>query len=128
MKISASIFVLLLASTASAYATTLISLINSDVVIGFSDSSFNYQTAADIQRTKYCYNGFADDVCPQIQQAVTNKNWQYSAGDHDNIVDLTCKITSDTELVLAQYRLVDDYGSNYTVKRAISPCPLSSLL
>lgn len=122
----------------SAYATeTMILTLDKrfGIVVGFSDSSFNYTSEEQIKEGKFCFIGDIDEVCDLVSEAVYNRNAQYAAGAHDRIAELKCikHAHTDTErypnegLLEVTYRLQDDYGSDFKAYRLIRRCVKSSI-
>lgn len=103
------------------------------VVVGFSDSSFDYNTQEEALKAKFCYVGSVQDVCQEISEASFNMNSSYRGGAHDSIELVSCEILSsdreyDEDKVAVSYILTDDYGSEFAVKREISKCAKSSFV
>ncbi|EPZ52300.1 hypothetical protein M902_2407 [Bacteriovorax sp. BAL6_X] len=96
-------------------------------IIGFSDSSFNYNQDDTIRSRQFCYVGEVNQVCNQIYQAANDMNGRYYQGSHDRIEILSCveSLTTDeysNDEVFVEYNLSDDYGSDFSVTRNIGPC------
>ncbi|MFG1491942.1 hypothetical protein ACRXCV_12555 [Halobacteriovorax sp. GFR7] len=124
---------LIFVSAATAFANPLNStfVITSDsklgAIIGFSDSSFNYDESDSIRARQFCYVGDAKQVCNLILQAAFDMNGRYYQGSHDRIEVLSCDehLAADeysNDEVVVEYNLSDDYGSDFNVTRNIGPC------
>lgn len=99
------------------------------IYIGFSDSSFDYDTKNPKPESKsYCYVGDVNEVCSQIQMEVRRMQAQYASGAHDTIDLKSCKVeenpvSSHSKVVRAIYTLSDDYGTKeLPVDRLIKAC------
>jgi hypothetical protein len=105
------------------------------IVVGFSDSSFNYTSEDQIKPEKFCFIGDIDKVCDLVAEAVYNRNAQYAGGAHDRIAELKCLKYAHTDverypkegLLEVTYRLQDDYGSDFSAYRLIRRCVKSSI-
>ncbi len=101
-----------------------------NIILGFSDSSFDYKQNDTKREKTFCYIGVAKDVCPKIYYAS-----MLSGGDrHDRMEVKACEVIDSgdgfhayNEKVLTTYNLSDDYGSNFDVTRTIEKCSTSSL-
>lgn len=96
-------------------------------VIGFSDSSFNYDVNDTKRERQFCFVGNVNEVCAQIEQASFDMNGRYYQGSHDRIELLSCevKVQDDYRLkdfIETTYNLSDDYESGFTVTRKIETC------
>lgn len=117
-------FLILLAMlfvVSTAFAEVLSFNKNLGIIVGFSDSSFNYQNEVEAKSAFFCFTDDASTVCPEIATAAAAMNMNYAQGAHDKIELLSCEKVSDREVV-ASYILSDDYGSEYSVERSIQAC------
>ncbi len=134
MKTSLIIFALFLSSAAFATNTQIItSTVKGEVTIGFSDSSFDYAITDKKHEKNFCYMGSISKVCHQLRLDAGVISNRYVGGAHDDIEVLSCEVIEDmdsdgyhpvfgSERVVASYRLSDDYGSDFVVKRIIKEC------
>ncbi|MFG1481984.1 hypothetical protein ABMA79_02735 [Halobacteriovorax sp. HFRX-2_2] len=124
---------LIFVSAVSAFANSPNStfIVTSDLklgaIIGFSDSSFNYNENDKIRARLFCFVGEATQVCHQIYQAANDMNGRYYQGSHDRIEILSCveNLATDeysNDEIVVEYKLSDDYGSDFSVTRNIGPC------
>ncbi|MFT6070784.1 MAG: hypothetical protein ACJAT2_000655 [Bacteriovoracaceae bacterium] len=104
-----------------------------EVTIGFYDSSFDYAPTDTKREKKFCYIGSISKVCKQLSLDASLIRERYFQGDHDDIEVLSCEVIEDmdsdgyhpvfgSERVITSYRLTDDYGSDFVVKRTIKEC------
>lgn len=114
------------------------------ISLGFADTSFNYPQSLEgqalkkeLDKVKFCYVGNVKEVCAHIKSQVFEMNARYSGGAHDRLDLYSCNQSAGSsswdwdrdnysvESINVNYRLIDDYGSNFVVERDISPCPKS---
>lgn len=127
-----SLTLLVLLGSISVYANkTLVITNDSDLgaIIGFSDSSFNYDLNDTKKERSFCFVGNVNEVCAQIKQAAFDMNARYYQGSHDRIEIQSCEVRSlgdyeyGSDFVDTAYELSDDYGSEFSVSRRIEKCP-----
>ncbi|CBW25949.1 putative exported protein [Halobacteriovorax marinus SJ] len=102
-------------------------------VVGFSDSSFRYNSSEQAQSARFCFWNEFSSICNEIKAAAQNMNGGYAGGNHDKIEILSCTLNyGDShygeDKAVVSYILSDDYGSEYKVKRVIKSCAVSSHL
>lgn len=95
---------------------------DTNLSLGFSDSSFDYETTEEAQgRTAFCFLGAAEGVCDAIGATIDAKNEEMLDGAHDFIEEFSCAL-GEYGVVEARYRLLDDYGYSFRVKRELHSC------
>ena len=102
-------------------------------IVGFSDSSFNYDVDDTKRERSFCFIGNVSDVCGIVEAGVLKKNGEYYQGAHDRIELYSCKtvVAADkyeTDSVTLMYNLSDDYGANFDVTRVIEACTRNQLV
>ena len=102
-------------------------------VIGFSDSSFNYDTQVEADQAAFCFYKDFEKACDEIKTASYKMNGAYQQGNHDKIKVLSCDLSyGDSHYledeVKVSYELTDDYGSFFSVTRTLKSCTRSRLL
>ncbi|WP_372656173.1 hypothetical protein [Halobacteriovorax sp.] len=122
---------LLLMFTFSLHSTARV--ISPGQVIGFSDSSFNYQSQEEANQAKFCFWGEFESTCEEIKSAAFKMNGAYYQGNHDKIKLVSCELIHESyqnteDTVKVSYELSDDYGSEFSVTRYIESCAVSSSL
>ena len=128
---TALVFTMLSASCWAATPTTIMTAVLSgkvkisEVSVGFSESSFDYdnqnQGGLRPENKSMCYIGEAAKVCDQIRAFEGRTNLQYTRGAHDNITVQKCDVT-DQNTVQTTYLLTDDYGGDMSISREIKNC------
>lgn len=124
-------FLLLLTLTIS--LNTAARVLSPGQVIGFSDSSFNYQSQEEADQAKFCFWGDFESTCDEIKSAASKMNGAYYQGNHDKINLVSCELIHESyqnteDTVKVSYELSDDYGSEFSVTRYIESCTVSSSL
>ncbi|PIK15017.1 hypothetical protein [Halobacteriovorax sp. JY17] len=108
-------------------------IISPEQVIGFSDSSFNYNSQEEATQATFCFLGDFETTCEEIKNAAYRMNGAYYQGAHDKIELLKCELSFgdshyQEDEVKVSYELTDDYGGYFSVTRAIKSCKRSRLL
>ncbi|MFG1499483.1 hypothetical protein ABMA70_04680 [Halobacteriovorax sp. XZX-3] len=131
MKTIFKSLIMMSAVSAFAHSSNSTFIITSDsklgAIIGFSDSSFNYEVSDAVRARQFCFVGDASQVCSQIHQAAQDMNGRYYQGSHDRIEILSCEEDFATDEysndeITVEYNLSDDYGSDFKVVRSITDC------
>ncbi|GEM_PF-4070973 len=124
---------LLLLITLSISLSSAARVLSPGQVIGFSDSSFNYQSQEEADKAKFCFWGDFESTCDEIKSAAYKMNGAYYQGNHDKIELISCDLSYESyqnteDTVVTTYKLTDDYGGDYTVTRYLESCTESSSL
>ena len=102
-------------------------------VIGFSDSSFNYDSQVEANQAEFCFFKDFEKACDEIRTASYKMNGSYHQGGHDRMKLLSCDLSyGDSHYledeVKVSYELTDDYGGYFLVTRTLKSCTRSRLL
>lgn len=133
MKLLISGLLLAFSTVSFAYETQIItSTTSGNVTLGFSDSSFDYSASDTEHKKNFCYFGNVNNVCSLVYKAALQMGMDASNGAHDSMEVLSCVVDNESiddyhvdeyaSYVVTQYKLSDDYGSEFVVKRTIHPC------